>query len=133
MFEWKTEYAVNIAAIDAQHQNLFAIGRELYAAMSTGQGKNIMGQILERLVQYTAAHFAHEERLLQLYKYPGLAQHKAQHEALVKQVLVFQAEFDDGRASMASQVLPFLKDWLDKHIKVSDQAYAPHLKAQRVA
>ena len=31
MFEWKNEYAVNIGSIDAQHQMLFAIGRELYA------------------------------------------------------------------------------------------------------
>ena len=34
MFDWKNEYAVNIGSIDAQHQMLFAIGRELYAAMS---------------------------------------------------------------------------------------------------
>src|ERR1035441_5930406 len=33
MFDWNNEYAVNIPSIDAQHQNLFAIGRELYAAM----------------------------------------------------------------------------------------------------
>ena len=29
MFEWKNEYAIGIGSIDAQHQNLFAIGREL--------------------------------------------------------------------------------------------------------
>ena len=40
MFEWKNEYVVGIGSIDAQHQGLFAIGRELYAAMSAGQGKS---------------------------------------------------------------------------------------------
>jgi hemerythrin len=34
---------------------------------------------------------------------------------------------------MAVQVLQFLKDWLEKHIKGSDLAYAPYLKAQKVA
>ena len=132
MFEWKSEFAVNIGSIDAQHQNLFAIGRELYAAMSTGQGKAVLARILDRLVQYTAMHFAHEERLLQLHGYPGFAAHKAQHDALVKQALAFQQDFQSGKSAMAVQVLQFLKDWLEKHIKVSDFAYAPCLKAQKV-
>jgi hemerythrin len=112
---------------------LFAIGRELYAAMSAGQGKNALGKILDRLVQYTAMHFAHEERLMQLHKYPNFAAHKAEHDALAKQVIAFQEEFNSGRATMAVQVLQFLKDWLEKHIKGSDMAYVPSLKAQKVA
>ena len=133
MFDWKNEYAVNIGSIDAQHQMLFAIGRELYAAMSTGQGKAVLGRILDRLVQYTTVHFAHEERLMQLHHYPDFAKHKAQHDELVKQVQAFQTEFESGRATMAVQVLQFLKDWLESHIKGSDFAYAPCLKAQKVA
>jgi hemerythrin len=101
--------------------------------MSAGQGKAVLARILGRLVQYTTVHFAHEERLMQLHQYPDFAKHKAQHDALVKQVLAFQTEFDAGRATMAVQVLQFLKDWLANHIKGSDLAYAPCLKAQKVA
>jgi len=133
MFDWKSDYAVNIGSIDAQHQNLFAIGRELHAAMCAGQGKAIIGRILDRLVQYTTMHFAHEEHLMQLHRYPDFAEHKAQHDALVKQVEAFQSDFNAGRSTMAVPVLKFLKHWLEKHIKVSDLAYAPFLKAQKVA
>jgi len=133
MFDWKSEYAVNIGSIDAQHQMLFAISRELYAAMSAGQGKSVLAKILDRLVQYTAMHFAHEERLMQLHNYQDFAAHKAEHDALAKQVVAFQAEFNSGRATMAVQVLQFLKDWLERHIKGSDTAYVPCLKAQKVA
>ncbi len=128
MFEWKTEYAVGIGSIDAQHQNLFAIARELYGAMSSGQGKASLSRILDRLVQYTGVHFAHEERLMRLSDYPDFQAHKAQHDALTKQVLTFQADFDGGRVTMTVQLLQFLKNWLEKHIKVSDFAYAPCLK-----
>ena len=133
MFDWKTEYAVNIGSIDSQHQNLFAIGRELYTAMTGGHGKAALGRILDKLVQYTAMHFAHEERLMQMHRYPDFAKHKAEHDALVKQVVAFQTEFNAGRSTMAVPVLQFLKDWLEKHIKGSDVAYAPYLKAQKVA
>ena len=133
MFEWKSEYATEIGSIDAQHQTLFALGRELYTAMTAGQGKTVLARILDRLVQYTKVHFAHEERLMQLYKYPNFAAHKAQHDALVKQVLDFQAEFAAGRNTMAVPVLQFLKDWLANHILHTDMEYTKCLKGHKAA
>jgi len=133
MFEWKNDFATGIGSIDAQHQSLFAIGRELYSAMSEGQGRAVIGRILERLVQYTTVHFAHEERLMKLHSYPGFAAHKVQHDALVKQVLALQTEFQAGRATLAVPVLQFLKEWLEKHIQKTDMAYTACLKAHKAA
>ncbi len=133
MFEWKPQFVTGIGSIDAQHQGLFAIGRELYTAMSGGRGKSVLGRILDRLVKYTAFHFAHEERLMQLYKYPDFAAHQAEHDALLKQVLAFQADFNGGRTTMAVVVLQFIRDWLENHFKGTDVAYVPFIKAQKVA
>jgi hemerythrin-like metal-binding protein len=101
--------------------------------MSSGQGKIALSRVLDRLVQYTAAHFAHEERLMRLHHYPDLAKHLAQHEALTKQVLAFQSDFESGRATVTVQVLQFLKQWLQNHIAESDQKYAPYLRSKAVA
>ena len=128
MFEWKDLYSTGIHSVDAQHRNLFAVAEDLYAAMSTGQGKASVGRTLDRLVQYTASHFAHEERLMRLHDYPDLAAHKAEHEALTSQVLEFQADFRSGKVTMTVQLLQFLKDWLQNHIQGSDMKYAPFLK-----
>jgi hemerythrin len=133
MFEWKQEYAVNIGSIDAQHQMLFAIARELYVAMSAGKGRSILSKILDRLVQYTVLHFTHEESLMRLHQYPNFARHKAEHDALTRKVMEFQAEFNAGKIAMALEVLNFLQDWLQTHIKGSDFAYAACLKAKKVA
>jgi hemerythrin len=129
MFEWSNNYSVGINSIDAQHQNLFAMGRELHTAMSNGQGKASLAKILDRLVQYTNAHFAHEERLMRLADYPDLAAHVAEHGALTRKVLQFQKDFDAGRVAMSIQLLQFLKEWLSHHIKESDRKYAPHVKS----
>jgi hemerythrin len=128
MFEWNSSYSVGINSIDAQHQNLFAMGRELHTAMSNGQGKASLAKILDRLVQYTTVHFAHEERLMRLADYPGLAAHTAEHAALTAKVVKFQEDFHAGRVAMTVQLLQFLKDWLHHHIHGSDQKYAPSLK-----
>jgi hemerythrin-like metal-binding protein len=64
VFEWNNSYSVGTSSIDAPHQNLFAMGRELHTAMSTGQAGASRAKILERLVQHTSVHFANEERLM---------------------------------------------------------------------
>jgi hemerythrin len=128
MFEWSASYSVGVSSVDAQHQHLFGLARELHAAMIAGQGKSALGRILDRLVGYTVVHFAHEERLMRLYDYPDASAHKAEHDALTKQVVKFQEDFNAGRVSMTVQLLQFLKDWLQKHIQASDQKLAPHLK-----
>jgi hemerythrin len=132
MFEWKSQYSVHIPSIDGQHQNLFRMAEELYTAMAAGQGKPALARILDRLVQYTTVHFAHEERLMSLHRYPALADHVAEHRALTQQVVDFQADFETGKALMTIQVLQFLKDWLKHHIAESDQKYAPFLKEKAV-
>ena len=128
MFDWKTEYATGIHSIDAQHQTLFAMGRELHAAMSAGQGKTVFAGILDRLVRYTQTHFADEERLMQLVNYPGLRAHKAEHTALLEQVAQFQADFQRGATVMSVQLLRVIRDWLENHIKGSDVRYVPYMK-----
>jgi hemerythrin-like metal-binding protein len=130
MFEWSPNYSVGIGSIDAQHQGLFAIAHELYTAMSAGQGKNTLSRLLDRLVQYTAVHFAHEERLMRQYGYPMLEKHRLEHQKLTAQVEEFQREFRAGRVALTVQLLKFLKEWLQHHIQESDRAYAPYLKSR---
>jgi hemerythrin-like metal-binding protein len=133
MFEWNPRYSVQIGSIDAQHQTLFHLAEELHTAMSVGRGKTALSRILDRLVQYTMVHFAHEERLMRLHDYPGLATHKAQQEALTQQVQQFQAEFNAGKTTVTVQLMIFLRDWLTGHIAGSDQKYVPLLKGKLVA
>ena len=133
MFEWKEEFATGVASVDAQHKTLFQIGAELYEAMSRGQGKTAANGLLARLVEYTVKHFAHEERLMQMTAYPELAAHRKEHEALKAQVLKFQDDVKAGHAVVTVQLLQFLKQWLEGHIKNSDKKYAPHLGAKKVA
>jgi len=133
MFEWNDKFSTGIASIDAQHQGLFSIGAELYAAMSVGQGKERLGAILTRLVQYTVAHFAYEERLMQLHGYSGYAAHKAQHDDLTRHVQHFYREFQSGQIGISVRLLSFVDDWLKQHIGESDQGYAKLLTAKAVA
>ena len=64
--------------------------------------------------------------------YPDLPVHKLEHEALTRQVLAFQDDFRSGHAVISVQLLTFLKEWLEKHIKASDRKYVPYLSKAMV-
>jgi hemerythrin len=133
MFEWNAKYATGICSIDAQHQTLFQLASKLHQAMSAGQGKAITGAILERLLQYTASHFAHEERLMRTNDYPDLPAHKAQHDALTKQVQDFHTKFQAGQITLTVELMHFLNQWLIDHIHGCDLKYVPLLSSKAVA
>ncbi|HYW47728.1 MAG TPA: bacteriohemerythrin [Bryobacteraceae bacterium] len=133
MFEWKDEYSVNIVSIDAQHRVLFQIAGELHAAMAAGQGKAACAKVLNRLVQYTASHFSHEERLMRERHYSDFDAHKAQHDALTKQVLQFEADYNNGQVMLTVQLMQFLQGWLTNHIRNTDTKYVPYLAGKITA
>ena len=132
VFEWRDEYSVGVGSIDAQHRTLFGLAAELWEAIAAGRGKSACNKTLDRLVLYTATHFAHEQRLMELYHYSGFAEHKAEHDALTQQVLKFQSDFRAG-ATITIQLLQFMKSWLERHIKTADLQFAPFLISRRVA
>jgi hemerythrin len=133
MFEWKPTFSVQIREIDVEHQNLFRVAEELHSAMASGKGKVVLARILDRLLQYTRVHFAHEERLMAVSGYPEFASHKAEHEALTRKVEEFQSTFRAGQAAITVQLLLFLKTWLERHIASSDQKYSPYVRGKAVA
>ncbi len=130
MFEWNEQYSVQIGSIDAQHRALFAMAHELHQAMMQGRGNQQIGTHLERLIDYTASHFAHEERLMRLHDYPDRAAHQAEHQALAQKVVQFQADFRAGRIALSPELLTFMKDWLVRHIQGSDRKYVPYLRSR---
>ena len=72
-FQWNDRYSVKVYAMDVQHKRLFEIIRELYTAMQSGHGKDVVKGVLDRLIDYTVKHFGAEEKLMDDNKYPSLA------------------------------------------------------------
>jgi hemerythrin len=129
---WTDKLSVNIAEVDMQHKQLVVLINQLHDAMSTGKGKDVLAPVLRSLVAYASTHFATEERLMTQWKYPGLAQHKAAHEAFAQQVGAFRADYEKGVVGLTMGLSTFLRDWLTEHIMGVDQAYAPFLQSKGV-
>lgn len=132
MFVWDQRYSVEIAEIDRQHQQLFGMLNELYDAMQDGHGSEVIAKVLDRLLDYTAYHFAQEEKLFDLYRYPDEAAHRAEHAQLTRQARALADRMKRGEGDVTVPTLKFLCDWLARHILGSDKRYAPFLAAKGV-
>jgi hemerythrin-like metal-binding protein len=126
LIEWTNSYSVAVGPMDQEHQKLVGIINNLYGAMHSGRGQEVIGTILDELITYTRTHFSHEERLMQESGYPGLDEQKRAHEALISQVMETQSKYRSGTA-LSQEVMSFLKDWLVNHIQGMDKRYGPHL------
>jgi len=127
LIQWNDTLCLNISEIDQQHRKLVDMINELNDAMRAAKGKELLGKILSGLVAYAGSHFKTEERIFERLGYPETEKHKAEHAAFVKKVSDFKQGFEAGRLGVSLQVMTFLSDWLQHHIKGSDKKYVPFL------
>lgn len=124
MYQWDNALSVGNQYIDEDHKQLIDTVARLHEAMRTGQGKDVVGGILDDLVRYTEDHFAREEGFMREINYVDYLPHKAEHERLVKEVKDLQARFNAGSITITVSVSNFLADWLRNHILGLDKKLA---------
>lgn len=127
LFAWRSEYTLHHPQIDQQHRTLFHLADELHYAMTRGAGRAMVAGTLAELVRYTAQHFRDEETLMRADQYPDFAAHKAEHDTLTAQVLELNRRVAAEQIAIPLETLQFLRDWLDKHIKVADRKIATYV------
>lgn len=132
LIDWNSGYSVNVKEIDDQHKKLIDLINKLYDEMKKGHGKEALSGVLKELVDYTKYHFQAEEKLLSKHNFPHLAAHKKEHEELTKKVEEINEKIASGKMVISSNVLTFLKDWLNNHILVEDKGYSKYLNEKGV-
>jgi hemerythrin len=125
---WTPDFSVGHPLMDDQHRLLVATIEDLHHHHTQNSGREFLAVLLERLGDYAQEHFEQEEALLQEVGYPDLSHHQGQHERFAAQVADFHQRFLAGQASVSSDLLEFLKNWLRGHILAQDMAYARFLQ-----
>jgi hemerythrin-like metal-binding protein len=130
---WTEEMSVGVKVLDDDHKNLIEMLNQLNDGILAGKGRETLGVVIEKLLEYTNFHFAREERLFIETGYPGGAAHKEEHESLSRRVKNLQSRFESGQSlEVSMETMAFLKSWLTNHIQGSDQKYGPHLNAKGI-
>lgn len=134
LFNWTdSKYSVNIKELDQQHKWLVDIINQLYDAKQDKKDQEVLGKVLDELVDYTKTHFKKEEKLMKDYGYPDYTAHKSEHDSLTKKALDMRKKYYSGEANMTIKIGFLLKNWLSDHILVVDKKYSPYLNKKGVA
>lgn len=124
---WHAEFATGVESIDAEHQRLVEMINELYDAMRSGRRQEIVQPLFSRLTEYVASHFANEEELMLRHQYPGLTEHRQEHQRLAAQVAELWRGGEDASLEVCMELFNFLRSWLNGHILQRDHQYIPFL------
>jgi len=125
LIQWDNSFSVNVAEIDKQHQMLVTMINNLNDAMKQGKGKDMLASIISGLFNYAREHFATEEKYFDKFGYSAAATHKLEHKNFATKISEFKESFEKGQIALTIDVMNFLKDWLQNHIKISDKKYGP--------
>jgi len=127
---WNSRFETGIDHIDAQHKSLFEAVDRLASAFESGKPVAGIKESLDFLAAYTLDHFEAEERLMSDLDYPGLDDHKTEHERLLVRVGILQGRLAQG-IPVEREVTALLAGWLKHHISNMDMAYVRYMKTPR--
>lgn len=128
--EWSKDLDVGVDAMNGEHQVLIDLMNRFVDAGERGDHAGLR-RCLEKLRDFTAKHFEHEEAYMASIDFPDLTSHQRIHRKLID---AFDRHADPILAgSMDIQEFKvFLKMWLKSHIMGIDTKYGHHAH-QKVA
>ena len=119
--------------IDGQHKELIDKIDKLLVCCEEGGGKVQAIKILDYLAEYTEFHFGEEEKLQEEVSFPGMPEHKKNHEDFKKAVVELHEMLEEEEGPTDAFVAAVKKnvvDWLFNHIKTMDRALAAYIQKE---
>jgi hemerythrin-like metal-binding protein len=118
--------------MDDQHAIIMDTMNELRLALIRSHQQVSADELLNKLIEFTRLHFWSEERLMEQYGFPGLAEHRTEHQRLLRQLQETFSGLHHGETVNISELLFFLHDWFIDHVEGLDQKYGPWLNKHGV-
>ena len=132
--KWSRALAVGIPLVDEQHKALIRHLNDLSTAIAKRQGETEIMATLTFLVDYTHLHFATEEKHMAATAYPGLAEHKLEHEDFRRLLVTFHEDLEEEGVTkaLAESINTLLMNWLTKHICFVDREFGGFLHSRGI-
>jgi len=118
--------------MDDQHGILMDTMNDLRLALVHGSGKEQINKMLDQLIEFTRMHFWSEDRLMEQYGFPGLAEHRAEHRNLLGHIQESARRAQHNEGMQMRSLLGFLRDAFQEHMEGLDQEYGPWLNERGV-
>jgi hemerythrin-like metal-binding protein len=130
LLEWSTKLSVGIMRIDDQHKNFIKLLNQAHDLATKDKDKEL-AKMLPEVLDYARVHFSTEEEIFDKYHYPFASEHKIEHLKLIESSIKFYDRAKKGE-KVGKELTPFLRDWLENHLKKHDFKYAKYFKDNKI-
>jgi hemerythrin len=120
---WKDEYSVGIEEIDDQHRYFIDLLNDLFGAVSSGQSREELASLFQKLADYAEKHFTTEEKYFEEFNYEGAEEHKLKHQEMRNEIQKIKSQEVGNEIDFYGNIVYFLREWLEDHLKKMDQEY----------
>lgn len=124
--QWKEEFCIGIAPIDAQHRAIFEKMLSLENGIEKRDPWHVQQFFIADLTTTLKFHLAVEESLLEIVGYPKLEVHRREHDHLGKAIIELEQKV--RHSNHVNSLLDFFQDWFVRHVLGNDREYAAYLK-----
>ena len=127
---WSQTLSVEVKEVDDDHRRLVDLFNMLNHAVNDGSDARYIGIVMEELVNCTAWHFSHEERLMLKHGFEDFEAHKAEHEELLAAARELQQQRQQQGGQISNEDIEFLEHWLTAHILTTDMKMGAYLAGE---
>lgn len=117
---------LGLIEIDEQHGQLFNLLEDLDRAVINGDRWHVVHNVLVKISQWAAVHFAVEESLMRMFRHARLNAHVADHAEMqdrLKQLMIASLKQD-----VSKEASRYLREWKRRHIEVFDGTLLEQLR-----
>jgi len=131
--QFDTRFQVGIEQVDREHRKLFEIAGRVHDSLATDGDAAIDAAraAVAELLDYTATHFANEEKLMAAAGYPELETHRTLHRNLIVQAREMEMRAEFGERHVPVELNRFIYNWLVDHIMDNDKRFGAFVAAQK--
>lgn len=109
-------------SLDSEHHMQMGLLDAFSRAVDTRLSRDVVDEILDRLVDYTQMHFSSEQLLMRLYQYPQFQEHQDDHDRTVEHLQDLRAACLAGDRQLSLETAGELASHLRGHIRTADRA-----------
>ncbi len=131
-FRMKPKHLIHVPQFDEEHGQLFQIVDLLRQELVKPAGLPTARRTFVILENHARIHFAHEERTMQEFGYPGLPEHREIHTQLLAELEEMTRQLDRWQPLAAKSFNTSLAIWLFGHVTTEDAKLGQFVTAQQL-
>ena len=116
------------ADTEREHEMQLGLLRELCKAAGANGDPTVVGEILERLIDYSEAHFMSEELLMRLKSYDDYEDHVDDHVMMLDTLRGIAANHAAGESVLVAGRAAETLEFIGMHIGTRDQRVADYVR-----